>query len=343
MATMRDIAERAGVSIKTVSRALNDDGYVEKNRKELIRSIAEELYYTPNLHARTLKTRQSHEVVVPLGTTDELHMTKLAGLAESLRGEGYIVSLSFLQQDLTERERCLHTGQLLARNPAGFVLLSPSVDLVIHWEQVCRSVDLPLVVVDAPSLRETDSGDVTTLSTPLDMPFNIIRLDRGRGVREAIKYLADRGYARIAYAGPRRDITRLTGYLEAMVELGREPLVFETDVRDRRTDYRMLADMMIDAPVSPDAVQMYSDEAALYYISRLHERRVRIPEDIAVVGFDDRWAAEKASPALTTVAQPSMELGEMAGRMIVKAIRRELDPGGEFWSTATRLVVRDST
>ncbi|HEY3379480.1 MAG TPA: substrate-binding domain-containing protein, partial [Armatimonadota bacterium] len=162
---------------------------------------------------------------------------------------------------------------------------------------------------------------------------------------EAIHYLARQGRRRIAYLGQAHSITRLAGYYRALAELGISPLLIEVDDRDDEqfSAARDAARRFAELSPRPDAVQAYSDVMALGFIAGLHDLGISVPGEVAVIGFDDRRMAEVSWPLLTTVAQPSREVGVLAGKILLKKIAQEMRPP-EGWTQTlpTRLVVRES-
>lgn len=172
-----------------------------------------------------------------------------------------------------------------------------------------------------------------------------MKIDRGQGVREAVLLLAERGRKRIAFLGPTDDRTRLDGYEAALRTLGRKPLLLDypgEEIDALREAGRTVA--ALPARARPDAVVIHADHIALSFLAGLHDRGVRVPEEIALVGFDDRSAAALAWPPLTTIAQPAGEIGKAGAEVLLAKIAGEKKPKGG-WSRvfSTRLIVRETT
>ncbi len=314
MATLRDIADAVGVSIRTVSRALSGSGYVGEAVRSRILETADALGYSPDPVAQSLRLGRSREFVVIAPSVDELHLAKIAGMEEALERTGYSLSIVIARGfspavagELADRVR--------RRKPAGVAVIASGHDAtsIVDALQECA---LRVVSVDAPEVEPS------------------VRLDRPAGVADAVRYLVDTGRRRICYVGPAGSTERLAGYRRAIGEAGFTPV--EIDPGEGSLYRRSVRRLLATRP-RIDAIQAYSDERALQLLSGLHDQGVRVPEDVAIVGFDDRWAARYSWPPLTTVAQPSRELGVAAANWLTGAAT---DP---VVVIPTRLVVREST
>ncbi|MFP4113404.1 MAG: LacI family DNA-binding transcriptional regulator [Spirochaetota bacterium] len=302
MATLRDIAVEVGVSIRTVSRALSDNGYVRADLKERIVEVADRLGYRPDPVAQSLRLGRSRQIVVVSHSVDELHMAKIASLERHVRAQGLTVSVVMSTQD--EMNSIALLPEIRARKPWGTVLIGTlGSDVTLLAEALYRA-GIPSIAVDAAC----------------DYPAVLI--DRPAGVTEAAGYLVSTGRRRIVYLGPSESRSRIEGFSRAMREHDRETLLFDPGASRSRT---VTAAGLLERYPHADAVQAYSDEWALELIAGLHARGVRVPDDVAVVGFDDRWAASYSWPALTTVAQPSAAIGEAVAEVLAGSPRERLD------------------
>jgi len=328
MATLKDIATACGVSIRTVTRALKENGYVAQPLKDRVRAEAQRLGYRPSRIARSLKTRQSFEVAVVLWNADELHLAKIAGLEHALRAHGYTVNILYASgRPGAEDDIPAPVEELLHHRPAAVAAFAgPRFDKQADGPRL-EEASIPFVVFDV-----------------YDPGVDSVRVDRPQGVREAVLYLGRQGHQRIAYLGCAADVNRLQGYHAAMGELGLVPQLLELpDDRGRFDGAREFAATFARLEDRPTAVQAYSDETALGFLAGLQAQGVRVPEDVALVGFDNRMAAGWASPPLTTVAQPNWEVGQAAAEILLAKIAGTPPPaGGWSRSVPTRLVVRES-
>ena len=330
MSRLKDVAEAAGVSIRTVGRALTGQGYVDAGVRDRVLSAARRLDYRPDRLARSLRTGRSHEVLVLAGgwggQHDELHIAKIAGMERALRAADLSLGLFYGLEAEARRLGRDVLEELIARRPAG-VAMAPSRQMPAKpTARRLAGADLPYVLLDSAE----DGVDTA-------------RHDRSRGVYEAILWLAGRGRQRIAYIGPRDDRTRLDGYEQAMRELRRQPIIIDEPDADWDGGRAAAAKALALDP-RPDALQVYGDIGAMGVLAGLHDRGIRVPQEMAVVGFDDRAAAALAWPPLTTVRQDNLALGEAAAGILIAKSRGDEPPaGGWVRVIPTRLVVRATT
>jgi LacI family transcriptional regulator len=332
MANLRDLAAAAHVSIRTVNRVLKNHGYVHAKTRQAVETAVQKLGYRPNLAARALKTAKSHFIAVLTFTEDELRMAQVAALEQRLRQADYLVSMTFHFESRQKTKATQIIQELISQNPAGVVLLGhdPFVARYILpalMPPILRS-GLPYVLIDPRGNRNEGSR------------HDAVTIDRGRGVYEAVHYLAGRGARRIAFLGPQDDRTRLDGYEQALKELGRPSICLEfpgTEIEALRLTGRRFAAQK----ARPDAVVAHSDYIALAFLAGLHDARIDVPGEVALIGFDDRAAARFSWPALTTIAQPSRDIGKAGAEIILKKIAGEKRPrNGWSQSFPTRLVIR---
>jgi len=339
MATLKALAKEAGVSIRTINRVLKGQGYVGGETRRLVEAAVAKLGYRPNLAARSLKTAKSHIVAVLAFALDEPRVAALAALEQHLREAGYLVSVTFHFESKDDAQGARIVRELLGQNPAGIVLVGSGQHDPHHLRHVLPALLVPLVAARMPYVVLDPRGEPARAC-------DAVKIDRGQGVREAVLFLArERGRKRIAFFGPTDDRTRLDGYEAALRELGRKPLLLAfpgLDVKAQREAGRQLA--LLPARTRPDAVVTHADPIALSFLAGLHDRGIRVPEEVALVGFDDRPAAALAWPPLTTVAQPSAEIGKTGAAILLRKIAGERPPRGG-WSQIlrTRLMVRETT
>ena len=319
MASLKDVARIANVSPRTVDRAIHGTGYVRADVRERILAVVQEVGYRPDPIARSLRMKKSFEIAIAVDSMDELYMASVAGLEETVRNQGYAVTISFY--DGIHEDAFL--SNLVQRRPAAVALRAGDYD-ILQAAKTLEFENIPYVIIDG-RVPEMDG----------------IKIDRPQGVYDAVRYLIAQGRKRIAYLGPKSNMTRISGYRRAMDEAGMKPSI--TDASDDPDTQFALARASASNLKDADAVQVYSDLMALGLLSGFHDIGVRIPDDVAVIGFDNRRAASLSWPTLTTVAQPSREIGIAAGRMLIGKIKEETAPPGG-WSEVlpTRLVVRES-
>lgn len=321
MVSLKDIAAITGVSIRTVNRALRNDGYVREDIRKQVLEITQRLGYRPHLAARTLKTGRSSEISAIIGSLDELHMEKMLAFERTLRAAGYSVHILFGPHDASddlETDRVLRA--LTDRRPAAAALFPQAHVPVARAVAQFDLLRIPYVVLDA-----------------MDESTDNVGIDRQQGVYESVNYLISVGRRNVAYLGYTSDRpgdyvsgrTRLDGYERAMRARGLPQRVFAIEPHVSESDGgRKAIDAFLAAVPRPDAVQVYTDVMAAAFMASLHDHGIRIPEEVAVIGFDNRRVAELCWPRLTTVSQANQEVGVAAADMLLGKMAGRTPPPG---------------
>ncbi len=339
MSSLKDIAERAGLSINTVSRAIRGRGYVSEDAREKVLRIAGELGYRPNRAARNLRFSRSFEIAVItfLGTNnvsgDQLMMEKFVGIKRRLSTSGYEMNLHFLDIDGDcEQANLKAIGDIAGESPDGIMIIGDGAPcLAIYRAMEDRS--MPAVLI---------SHDVIP-------GMDCVYIDRLQGVRDAVHYLAGKGRRKIAFAGYQGiRCNRIRGYCKAVKELGLKEIIFR--VRGYSGDDlerifilgSAMSKSILASKSRPDAVIAYSDYLAAGLIAGFRESGIRMPEDIAVIGFDNRELAAFTSPGMTTIAQPNFRAGELAAEMLLGKIEHT-HKGTRAIGVPMSLMIRNST
>ncbi len=325
--TIEQVAALAGVSRGTASRVVNGEPYVSAAARAAVQKAVRELGYVPNRAARSLVTR-SHETValVISGEADDPRMFEDPFFAEVVVGINSVLAETDLELMLmlgaTERARArllrrLHSGQL-----DGVMLLA------LHGsDPLCRLAE------------ESGAPTVYGGRTMEGEPRYFVDADNRGGARKAVEHLLAQGRRSIAtITGPMdNEVThaRLNGCLDALS--GGNPLIAHADFLESG-GYNAMASLL-EAHPGIDAVFAQSDNMAAGALRALRETGRRVPDDVAVVGFDDLPWARHTAPPLTTVNQPIRALGSEMARILVTLLA-----GGEPTSLIlpTRLVLRDS-
>jgi DNA-binding LacI/PurR family transcriptional regulator len=329
MANLRDLAAAANVSIRTVNRVLKNDGYVHAQTREAVESAVKKLGYRPNLAARALKTAKSHFIAVLTFTEDELRMAQVAALEQRLRTADFLVSMTFHFEFKQKARAARIIDEMIGQNPAGLVVLGHDPFVARHilpalMPAILRSA-LPYVLIDPRGTRH-----------------DAVTIDRARGVYDAVHYLAKRGARRIAFLGTQEERSRLDGYEQALRELRRPAVYLDYPGTDSQA-LRLAGRRFAARKARPDAIVAHSDYIALAYLAGLHDAGLNVPGDVALIGFDDRAASRYSWPPLTTIAQPSREIGTAGAEILLKKIAYEKAPVPS-WSQSfpTRLVLRET-
>ncbi len=320
MATIRDVAERAGVSTATVSRALNDRGYCSGAVRERVRAAAEALGYVPNAMARGLKTRQSRLIGLLAPDPAEPAFCVVAQEVERVAAErGFQVLLGIGRGDPAREEASL--DQMLARNVDGLLIA-------------------PAGAPDAPVRRAVAAGiAAVVIADALGEPVvDAVRADNVGGSRQLAAHLLGLGHRRIALVNGRATSTagreREQGFREAHAEAGApidESLIrhggWETD------DAAGLVAALLREPARPTAIVAASAPLAVGAMRALRAAGCRVPEDVALTSFDDVPLAAEFDPFLTTVVPPTATIGRLAATMLLDRI------AGDVVSSPREIVV----
>jgi DNA-binding LacI/PurR family transcriptional regulator len=328
--SLKDVAMLAGVSVRTVSNVVNDAPYVAEHTRAKVQRALEELGYRPNLAARTLRQGRSGLLGLVVPEIDSPYFAELAGLladAVEARGSTLVVDQT---RGNADRERRLLTG------PSGQVvdglLLSPWA--LTPAEVLARPPGVPLVLLG----EQYDEG------------IDHVGVDSVAAAREATAHLIAIGRKRIAAVGPQPHLAnqtalqRVTGYRLALEEAGR-PLEPELEMpveRLHRADGARAFERLLELADPPDALFCFTDELALGAMRVAWQRGVRIPEDLAVVGFDDIEDGRWSRPSLSTVSPDKERLAEVAVGRLLDLVGGSSDPATST-TTPYRLLVRESS
>jgi LacI family transcriptional regulator len=329
--TLDDIAAAAGVSRATASRALGDNPRISAPTRESVRAWAERLHYVPNAAARSLRVRRTRTLGLLLADLmDPVHDQVAAGFEMEAGEAGYTVIVVAGLNEPTRERRAL---KVFAEHGTDGVALVSSVLDPAEVARRTRSDRLVLVQPDHPSLRPHRDG----------LPAGIIQTDDAAGIELAVDHLVTSGYRDIGYVGagtlPSNRVRR-DAAAETLRRHGiRRPLRrFGARVDGWRAPSAVAARI---ARELPEALICYDDKLALALIDALRDRGIRVPADVAVVGFDGIPFAEISNPKLTTLVAPTTEMGRLAARALVTAIGSGQLPAAV--ALPVELAVREST
>jgi LacI family transcriptional regulator len=325
--TIAQVADRAGVSATTVSHVLSGKRVVGAATRDTVMAAISELGYRPSFVARNLRTRRSHmiAVVVP-DITNPFYSTLTRGLADALdaAGDGTYVCNTDGQH---ERERRFFEDAL-DRGADGVVLASGETASEVTFGPA--EIATPLICI----------------GERLDHPrCDTVVADDEAGTKAAAEHLLERGHQRIAMIeGPLRSATaRSQGFRSAMQAAGRKVpanLMVRGDWTRRGGADAMRTLMELSQP--PDAVLCANDLMAVGAIDVAHARNLTIPDDVAIMGFDDVDAATIVHPPLTTVRNPAYEAGSAAGSLLLSRMTGRYDGPGRTVILPCAVVVRAS-
>lgn len=310
-ATIKNIASELKLSASTVSRALNNHPDIHKETKRLVNSLATELGYRPNIIARNLKSSKSNQigVIVP-EIRHDFFANALSGIEEVAYQKGYTVILAQSNEDCRREEINLNS-MYLHRVAGVLVSISQTTTNSTHFK---RLIDKGVKMVFFDRVCN-------------DLNVSTVHIDDMQSSYEVVKYLVDKGYDKIIhFAGPQNlEIckNRRLGYEKALTDSGvsYDPIVLEGGMHENN-GYSHI-DKMMEMGFTNCAIFAVNDPVAVGAVKRLKELRIKIPQQVGIVGFSNNPITEMISPQLTTVEQPAFEMGKRAAEILIREIEDE--------------------
>ncbi|GGE26065.1 LacI family transcriptional regulator [Pullulanibacillus camelliae] len=329
MATIEDVARLAGLSRATVSRVINNHPYVTEEKRKSVQQAMEQLGYVPNSIARQLRT-QTHETIgVLIPRLSNPFFSKLVDAMENIAAEVGFQLIVCQTKSQKERE-LLYLNWLKTRQVGGIIFASTENE----WDVIKPYKEFGPIMFCNEYPPHTEAP--------------IVCLDQLKGGYIGTKHLLERGHKKIAYCYAGSQFTnireRYAGYKKALDEYGlplNERWMFK-DAYDTRDGKRIYHALMQQAD-RPTAVFTSSDEVALGMIAEAKRNGTAVPDDLAILGFDDQPIAELMDPAISTVYQPVEQIGITAIRMMIRFLRNQSVPVNEITELPLHLVVRHST
>jgi len=307
VATITDVARKAGVSVSTVSHVLNGTRRVSPATARAVQAVIDSVGYKPNILARSLKAASSRSVGIAISSISNPYFSDIICAIESECARlGMMVFLSDTEDDPA---RELEVVIALHQRRVDGIILAPSADPERRALAFLRGVRLPCVLVDR---------------TP-DAEFDQVGVKNREAMRELVDHVAALGHNRIGYVGGHSGfettLERIAGYRDCL--LGRGLLVDEhlLVMGNATTDCAMVATKALLALRDPPTALVGGNNLATIGIMKaLRARGLRVPKDISVVGFDDFEWADCFEPRLTLVAQPCVEIGRQAAFLLMERI-----------------------
>ena len=329
--SLKDISKACGVSIATVSKALNDHSDIGQDTKENIRRVAEELGYHPNAAAQALKTKRTNNIGVLFvdeansGLTHDYFSHVLDSFKRCAEQNGF--DITFINADKTRPDNMSYLAHAMYRGFDGVVIacvdfFDPQVDELINST-------IPVVTID-------------------HIFYNRIAIisDNARGMRDLVSYVYRMGHRKIAYIhGLESSVTRarMASYYRTLQDFGitvPDEYVLAVPYRDSEAAYRATL-KLLSLPEPPTCILYPDDFSAFGGINALSEKGLRIPDDISIAGYDGTEIASRVIPKLTTIAQDTEGIGKAAAERLIDMINNpkaalieqvviegKLEPGG---------------
>lgn len=326
--TIQTVADYARVSRATVSRVLNNNPKVDSDIRERVLQAVEVLGYQPNRVARRLRTQSRDVIGVIISDIQNPHFTSIIrGIEDTAYLNQMNLVLCNSDEDSIKFRTYLRVMQ--AESVAGLIVVPTHADQEREALESIKRNGIPIILLD----REIEGFEV-----------DAVRIDHRLGAYQAVSHLIRLGRQRIGiiYNDVSTGWQRYAGYTDALNEAG-IPIdldLVKTSDHTRESSYDRTRDLMrLSSP--PDALFTSFNMVTLGALHVLHELHIDVPQDVALVGFDDMpWADELFSP-LTAVAQPTYELGQTAARLLLERLNA---PDSPFQTAVlpTQLIVRQS-
>ena len=306
-ATIRDVARRAGVSISTVSRVLNDTCPVHPAKRRLVLDAAAALGYAPNPAARSLLNKRTGGLggLLPF-VSGEFFSEFLSALDEAAQENDLFLVISTSHRRLSEFTGAM---QALDKRVDGLIVMAPE-----------------LLAKDISSVVRTDDPVVFVNTRTEGLPFDTVNFDNHQGARALTQHLLDLGHERIAIVRGPSDahdaLQRLQGYRDAMAgtRLGHDEALEVDGEYTLEAGYAATRTLLARG-VQPTAIIAANDYAAIGVLRALHEAQLRVPDDVSVGGFDGLNSGLYTLPPLTTVRAPIRKIGQIAIALLLERLR----------------------
>jgi LacI family transcriptional regulator len=304
--TIYDLARKLNISIATVSRALKDDPVVSKKTKKKIFDLADELGYRSNHFARNLRQQRTDTIGVIVPRLNSYFMsTIIAGMESIVNSNGFNLIISQSSESVKKE---IANAKTLFNNRVDGLLVSLSYDTedITHFDPFFKK-NIPVIFFDRVEQHESCTN---------------ILIDNRQAAYDATEHLIQQGCSRIVHltAMPKRNvyIDRLHGYKQALADNNipfRQEFVIVTNLSFEAG--AEAAEIIRNIDPKPDGIFVANDNCAVGCMVPLKQAGIRIPEDIAVVGFNNDPVSKVVEPNLTTINYPGYEMGEVAARNLI--------------------------
>jgi DNA-binding LacI/PurR family transcriptional regulator len=337
--SIRDVAKLAGVSMSTVSNVLTGKKKVSPHLIEKVESAIKTLQYSPNPMASGLRSNSSKMIGVLIPSFNHAFFAQiLRGIQDASNKSGYITSVYETNSNILNEEHCLN------------LLLNSMADGIILASQVgTNPKNNPHYFEIFKDFRESGKSiPVICIDERIDLPFvDSIIVDNRSASYSAVKHLIDKGHSKIAHiSGPLSFYNcqeRLAGYTDALVESGikPQPSWIRNGELSPISGYNSMRELLNETDVT--AVFAANDQSGIGAIKAIKENGLQVPEDMAVIGFDNIYASTLISPSLSTINVPAYQMGTLAMERILNRITGEITDLNDPIILKTHIIIRKST
>lgn len=309
MSSIKEVASRAGVSVATVSRVLNNDPVVKPDTKNKVLQVIKDMNYKPNMLAKNLRKQASRTIVMVLPSMSNPYFSEIARGAQAA---AYDHTYNIIIGTIESKRWILDTYiNMLKTNLAeGIVFVSSSAST----ELVESLMGDYKVVLCTEYYKGVDAACIT--------------IDNRKAAYEAASELIGRGLTSIAYIAGSREtssvLARIEGYKDALHEAGipfRPELI--AGVQNKFEHVKDAVNKMVEQGLKPDGIITHSDMQAAYVLKGIKERSIHVPQEIGLISFDGTFLAEITNPTITSIVQPLYDLGYGAVRKLVQKLNNE--------------------
>lgn len=336
--TLKEIAERLGISVATVSKALKDYPDVSKRTKGLVKELAKTLNYKPNAFAVNLRTKESKTIglIIP-EIVHHFFSNVIKGIVSQAEKKGYLV--------------------IILQSNESYELEKKQVDLLLR-----QQVDGIIISIANETADFTHLNDIIAINKPLVMfdkiakvvPCSKVIIDDRNAAYDATQHLIDIGCSRIAHFRgpllPQNSIDRFLGYKKALLDnnMPYDPsLVYICECGDNSfQEGETNAKQLLKDHNDIDGIFINTDLVAIGALAEFNRQGIKVPEQISLVGFSNWFMSSVISPSLTTINQPGFEMGKTAFKQLfkeIKGLKKEKKKAPKTITLKTELIQRNSS
>lgn len=334
-ATITDVAKHAGVSMKTVSRVLNNEPNVAAKTREKVLAVANDLHYSPNLAAKGLASSKSYLIALVYDNPSAHYISNIqSGAIAACRDYGYhlVPEPLMLEEGATSEKAAESLSNLLNRLPVDGVILTPPLSDSPSAIKIVTEMKVPVVLV-APSDPDID--------------VHTVKMDDVKAAKEMTEFLISQGHKSIGFIKGHVEHSasalRYEGFRKAMADAHLK--VHDHEVRQGDFSFASGVEaaegLLADAHDRPSAIFASNDDMAAGVVSVASKLGLDVPGELSVCGFDDTPLAKILSPQLTTVQQPIYDMGFQAVKLLIDPIEKIKSP--QPHNLDFKLIIRDST
>jgi Transcriptional regulators len=330
MATLKDIAKKAGVNKSTVSRALSGNSNISIERTNEIREIAKALGYIPNETAKVLAGKKAKTIGIILPEIDNYYASVASTIESRLRDRGYSLIIG---QTGFKQENELHYLKIFMQKALDGIIINPvNAELFFQeFQEIRKALKVPIVFIESP-VEQTD--------------YDVVEIDNYCGVDHAIEHLYSLGHRKIGIISENLSSpTRLPAFIKAMERRGLqvdESLIKNGPERQEAGGYLRMQEMLSEKN-RPTAIFAVYDTMAFGAMKAISDHGLKVPDDISIVGFDNVRESSYLNVPLTSVAPPVIEMSEIAVNTLMDRIEKDNKNVVQYISLKPKLSVKEST